>query len=447
MASLVLMPKVGITVESCVITKWHKQKGDSVKAGDILFSYETDKASIDEEAKEDGVLLDIFHVEGDDVPCLEGVAVIGKEGEDYSDLIPKAENAEEAKSDEGDTPSEPKEAEPAPSSDAAAAATAEKSDNYKASPRAKSYAKKHGVDLRLVTPTGPYGRIVEADVVKAEKDGLVLTGAALATGKDASGIQGTGIGGRVTVADLNRAASAPANAEAETPEVEIVKLSNIRKVIAKSMMNSLSTTAQLTNHSSFDATAIMAYRKLLKATDEQMGLQKITLNDFILFAVSRALKNHRDLNAHLINDEMHYFKGVHIGIAVDTPRGLLVPTLFNADKMSLSEISENAKILINKTKEGTIEPDYLQGASFTVTNLGTLGVESFTPVINPPQTGILGVSSIVDKIKIDGDTIKPYKSMGLSLTFDHRAIDGAPAARFMMELKNILENFTAYLAK
>ena len=144
---------------------------------------------------------------------------------------------------------------------------------------------------------------------------------------------------------------------------------------------------------------------------------------------------------------MHYFNGVHLGIAVDTPRGLLVPTLFNADKMSLAEISENTKILINKTKDGSIEPDYLQGASFTISNLGTLGVESFTPVINPPQTGILGVCTVTDKIKVVNGEIKPYKSMGLSLTYDHRAVDGAPAARFLMELKTILENFTAYLAK
>ncbi len=437
MASLILMPKVGITVESCVITKWHKAKGDAVKTGDLLFSYETDKASVDEEAKEDGVILEIFRVEGDDVPCLEGVAVIGKEGEDYSDLIPKNEDApvEEVKEEIKDEPVVIKEE---------IAVTAEKSENFKASPRAKNYAKKHGIDLKTVSPTGPYGRIVEADVIRAEKEGPVLTSAALGLDKDINGVVGTGIGGRITVSNLSAKAEAPVVA---VPDVEVVKLSNIRKVIAKSMMNSLSSTAQLTNSSSFDATTIMNYRKALKDTDESLGLSKITINDIILFAVSRALKNHRDLNAHLINDEMHYFNGVHLGIAVDTPRGLLVPTLFNADKMSLAEISENTKILINKTKDGSIEPDYLQGASFTISNLGTLGVESFTPVINPPQTGILGVCTVTDKIKVVNGEIKPYKSMGLSLTYDHRAVDGAPAARFLMELKTILENFTAYLAK
>lgn len=439
MANLVLMPKVGITVESCVITKWYKQKGDAVKTGDLLFSYETDKASVDEEAKEDGILLDIFRFEGDDVPCLEGVAVIGNEGEDYSDLIPKEENAEEVKPEVTEAKEEKVETK------VEVVATAEKGENYKASPRAKAYAKKHNIDLKTVSATGPYGRIVEKDVIRAEQEGPVLTSAALAMDKDSSNATGTGIGGRITVSDLSATAKSVDTTSAA--EVEIVKLSNIRKVISKSMMTSLSTTAQLTNSSSFDATTIINYRKSLKATDEALGLSKITINDIILFAVSRALKNHKDLNAHLINDEMHYFNGVHLGIAVDTPRGLLVPTLFNADKMSLAEISENTKILINKTKDGTIEPDYLQGASFTISNLGTLGVESFTPVINPPQTGILGVCTVTDKIKVIDGEIKPYKSMGLSLTYDHRAVDGAPAARFLMELKTILENFTAYLAK
>ena len=439
MATLVLMPKVGITVESCVITKWHKQKGDAVKKGDVLFSYETDKASVDEEASEDGILLDIFSTEGDDVPCLTGVAVIGKEGEDYSDLIPKGdaqeepeEKAEEVKEEKAEVKVE-------------AVASGEKSADYKASPRAKNYAAKHGVDLSSVAPTGPYGRIVEADVKNAVENGTVLTSAAAGLGKDASGIAGTGIGGRVTVGDL--ASGTTQTAAANVPDVEIVPLPNIRKVIAKSMMTSLSTTAQLTNSSSFDATAIMNYRKVLKATDESLGLNKITINDIILFACSRVLKNHRSLNANLIGEEMHYFNSVNLGMAVDTERGLLVPTIFNADKMTLAEISAKSKELSAAAKSGNLSPDLMRGASFTISNLGTLGVESFTPVINPPQTGILGVCTIVDKVKMVDGEIKVYPSMGLSLTYDHRVVDGAPAGRFVQELKQVLENFTAYLAK
>ena len=447
MASLVLMPKVGITVESCIITKWHKKKGDEVKTGDLLFSYETDKASIDEEAVEDGVLLDIFAKEGDDVPCLEGIAVIGKAGEDYSALAPsgaaKAETAQTVEAPAAEAPKAVKET--------TVTATVVNEGMIKASPRAKALAAKKGVDLRVIPATGPYGRIIERDVISAIDSGLVMTSAALASGANASGITGTGVGGRITIADLNAkpapavAVSAPAAADSKG-EVEIVKFSNIRKVIAKSMLNSLSSMAQLTNNSSFDATSIMNYRKVLKGTDEALGLAKITLNDIILYAVSRTIKNHKDLNAHLINDEMHYYSSVHLGIAVDTPRGLMVPTLFNADKMSLAEISVKAKALIKETQAGSISPDLLSGATFTITNLGTLGVESFTPVINPPQTGILGVCSIVDKVRVVDGQISVYPSMGLSLTYDHRAVDGAPAGRFVMELKKNLENFTALLA-
>ncbi|MBQ0111384.1 MAG: 2-oxo acid dehydrogenase subunit E2 [Oscillospiraceae bacterium] len=444
MATLVLMPKVGITVESCVITKWHKQKGDAVKKGDILFSYETDKASVDEEAADEGILLDIFSVEGDDVPCLTGVAVIGKEGEDYSDLIPKGD-AEEAPAEE--EKEEVKETAKEPEVKVESVISGEKSTDYKASPRAKNYAAKHGVDLSMVAPTGPYGRIVEADVINAVENGTVLTSAAAGLGKDAYGITGTGIGGRVTVGDLANGAAPAVAAAAEVPDVEIVPLPNIRKVIAKSMMTSLTTTAQLTNSSSFDATAIMNYRKVLKATDESLGLNKITINDIILFACSRVLKNHRSLNANLIGEEMHYFNSVNLGMAVDTERGLLVPTIFNADKMTLAEISAKSKELSAAAKSGNLSPDLMKGASFTISNLGTLGVESFTPVINPPQTGILGVCTIVDKVKMVNGEIKVYPSMGLSLTYDHRVVDGAPAGRFVQELKQVLENFTAYLAK
>ncbi len=445
MATVVVMPKVGISVETCILTKWHKNKGDSVKTGDVLFTYETDKASVDEDAKEDGVLLEIIAQEGDDVPVLEDVCIIGQPGEDISALLKsapaQAAAPAEAKAEEA--------AKPAVAVAAVAAATpVAEGGKIKVSPRAKALAAKSGIDLRLVGGSGPDGRIIERDIRTAIESGVALTSAALASGQSASGVAGTGIGGRVTVGDLSGTTAAPASAAAPTEkgEVEIVKFSNIRKVIAKSMLNSLSSMAQLTNNGSFDATNIMQYRSMLKA-NEEMGLSGITFNDIILYAVSRTLKNHRDLNAHLIGDEMHYYNSVHLGIAVDTPRGLLVPTLFNADKMSLLEISVNAKKIIKEAQAGSISPDLLQGATFTISNLGTLGVESFTPVINPPQTGLLGVCSIVDRIKVVNGEIKAYPSMGLSLTYDHRAVDGAPAGRFVMELKKNLENFTALLAK
>jgi pyruvate dehydrogenase E2 component (dihydrolipoamide acetyltransferase) len=210
------------------------------------------------------------------------------------------------------------------------------------------------------------------------------------------------------------------------------------------MHDSLSNMAQLTLNASFDATKLMAIRASLKAGAEKMGLGNITLNDMVLFAVSRVILNHKTLNAHYLDDTMRYFKHCNLGMAVDTDRGLLVPTIMNADTLSLSELAAQAKAVAKGAQEGTIAPDLLRGASFTVSNLGAFGIESFTPVINPPQTGILGVDTITYRVKADGST---YPAMGLSLTFDHRALDGAPAARFLKDLCSNLENFNILLAK
>ena len=224
---------------------------------------------------------------------------------------------------------------------------------------------------------------------------------------------------------------------------------NIRKIIAKQMCASLTEMAQLTYTTSFDATKLLALRKSLKAGAEKMGLANITLNDVILYAVSRVLKypKHRVFNAHCLGDTVRYFSTVNIGIAVDTERGLMVPTVFGADKMSLNAISVEAKSVITAAQSGKINPDYLTGATFTVSNLGSLGIESFTPIINPPQTAILGVDCVSKRIKeVDGEDVV-YPAMGLSLTADHRVIDGADAARFLQDVGFALENIDLLMAK
>ncbi len=202
--------------------------------------------------------------------------------------------------------------------------------------------------------------------------------------------------------------------------------------------------AQLKHTLSFDCTNVMAFRQYLKDNAEKLQLPPITINHIVIFAVSRVIKNHKDLNAHLLGgDTMRYFEHVNIGIATDTPRGLLVPTLFGADLLSLSEIAAKAKKLSADAIEGKISPDLLTGASFTISNVGTMGIESFTPVINPPQTGILGVNTMETRVKLGKNgEIVPYTAMGLSLSYDHRALDGAPASRFLKELKEYLENFS-----
>jgi pyruvate dehydrogenase E2 component (dihydrolipoamide acetyltransferase) len=226
-----------------------------------------------------------------------------------------------------------------------------------------------------------------------------------------------------------------------------VKFSGIRRAISKSMTTSLHTMAQLTHTTSFDATAILNYRKVLKAAGGEYA--GITIGDIILYAVSRTLLNHPDLNANMLDDNnIRLFNHVNLGVAVDTPRGLMVPTIFHADEMSLLEISKAVKELAAECREGNINPDKLSGGSFTVSNLGNMGVESFTPVINPPQTGILGVCGTTDRVRKGKDGgIEIYPAMGLCLTYDHRAVDGTPAAKFQQELGKNLEQFTTLLAK
>lgn len=427
MATAVIMPRQGQSVESCIIGEWFKKVGDPVQEGDILFSYETDKSSFEEPAKQAGTLLAIFYGADDDVPCLTTVGVIGEPGESYAEFAPdQAAGTAEAPGMEA-----PAAKAPAAAAVAAPAVQAEGSALRGVSPRARNAAERLHVDPAQAQPTGPNSRVIERDIK------------ALAQASRT----GTGLGGRVTVADqaaAPAAQAAPAVQGADT-EYQDVKLPNIRKVIAKSMFQSLSTMAQLTHTTSFDATCIMNFRKGLKAAPEQLQVPNITLNDIILFAASRVLPKHPDLNAHFLEDKMRYFRHVNLGIAVDTPRGLMVPTLMRAEEKSLKEIAAEAKALAAACQDGSINPDLLQGASFTVSNLGTLGIEHFTPVINPPQTGILGVDCIVERVRTVDGQITVYPAMGLSLTYDHRALDGAPASRFLQDMRAALENFQALL--
>ncbi len=414
MANGVLMPKQGITVESCILTTWNVKVGDTVKKGDVLFSYETDKSAFEQESEFDGVVLALFCEEGDEVPVLTNVCAIGNEGEDFSSLAPEGASTTQTT----ETKKEEKVVEQQ-ETQTEVVSTAVQSDDGKifASPRAKNLASKLGVDLQTATPTGPNGRIIESDVRRASVNPTIVT-TQIEQAKE------------YTISDFKA--------------FKDEKMPNIRKVIAKSMMNSLSSMAQLTMNISFDCTNINEFRAFVKANAEKLNLPAITINHIIIFALSRLLKKHKDLNAHLVNgDTMRYFDHVNMGIATDTPRGLLVPTLFGADTLSLSQIAIQSKKLSNDAIQGGINPELLSGGTFTVSNVGTMGIESFTPVINPPQTGILGVNTLETKIKLgkNGEII-PYTSMSLSLTFDHRALDGAPAGRFLKELKEYLENFT-----
>ena len=403
-AQAVIMPKEGITVESCIIGEWKKNVGDAVAVGDVLFTYETDKAEFECPSTAAGTLLAKFFEDGDEVPCLVNVCAIGNPGDAYEFLKPGAE-----------APAPAAEAPAAEAPAAAAAPAAPKAELTAISPRAMAKAVANNVNPALATGTGPKGRIIERDI-----DKLIASGAA---------------------------AAYAAPAAAEETAFEDVKFGPVRKATAKSMTKSLSTMAQLTQQYSFDASQIQAYRAMLKPMDAPMG--KISLNDMVMFAVAKTIKSCPDLNANMVEDNViRHFSHVNLGFACDTPRGLLVPTIFHADEMSLLELSMEAKRLAAAARDGSLSPDEMTGATFTVTNIGSFGCEAFTPVVNPPQIGILGVCNIQTKIKSAKDgMIETYPAMGLSLTFDHRALDGAPAARYMSELCKSLESFMTLMAK
>jgi pyruvate dehydrogenase E2 component (dihydrolipoamide acetyltransferase) len=450
MATPVIMPRQGQSVESCVIGQWLKKVGERVAVGDELFTYETDKAIFDEAAKVEGELLAVFFAEGDDVPCLTNVCVIGKPGEDVSAFNPAVANTPPAAAVAA--PAAASAVAPSPGAAPAAGPAPVDVSGLAISPRARALAGKQNVDLRAVVATGPKGRVIERDIVQLIADGRFATGAA---GTDyRPGMAGSGIGGRVSVADVaGQGIAAPAPAAAGTSSCYEEKHSTIRKLIAKAMVQSLSSMAQLTYNASFDATDILQLRAKLKGARETgladlIGLpQNITINDIILYTVSRVVQKHKRCNAHYHDDRMVIFNNVNLGVAVDTPRGLMVPTIFNAGQLSIGEISVQAKAMSAACQKGTISPDQLKDGTITVTNLGALGIESFTPVINLPQTAIVGVNCLKTAVReVNGQAV-PYPSMSLSLTCDHRAIDGAPAARFLQDLTNALENFSLLLVK
>ena len=480
MAVTVVMPKIGITVETCIIGSWSKKAGDAVKIGDVLFNYETDKAAFDYESAADGTLLEVFYRDGDEVPVLAPVCVIGEPDE----------NVQAALADKGAAAAQNENGAPESDNDVASASIengtiparqifeADKSPRnsgaasdarkIKISPRARSLAERLGVDYRNATPSGPDGRIIERDVE-------ALINAALSTAPLNAVQSVLPLNAVQAIAPLNAAQSVlplnAANAVATSPASSPVrstpqpspapelspspasaytdeKLPKIRRVISETMLRSLTEMAQITHHHSFDATRILALRADFKRDGSRYGLDGVTVGDIILFAVSRALPQHPDFNAHLLGaDTLRRFSAVNLGVAIDTKRGLMVPTIFGADKKSLRQISSEVKELAQAARSGSISPDALSGGTFTVSNLGAAGVESFTPIINPPQVAILGVCCVTTRVReAPGGGVAAYPAMGLSLTYDHRVVDGAPASAFALELCRSLEHIDLLLS-
>lgn len=439
MATLIILPKQGQSVESCIITEIKKKKGDVVKKGDVLFAYETDKASFEEESPVDGVVLECFYNEGDEVEVLLNMMVIGQEGEDYSGLLGASAIAPSKEEEKESTTEVVKESVPVK---AEIEAININQDEIFISPRAKSLAIKEAIDISQLTGSGPKGRVIEKDVKAALENRGKLTPLAKKIAAE-EGLQaqgaGSGLAGTVKSTDL---APAPTNTLYGVDYLD-VKLSNMRKIIAKSMHASLQNSAQLTHHLGADARRILELRKTAKAALEAGKLStNITLNDMVCFAVIKALKKFPNVNSHFMGDAMRLFNKVHLGLAVDTERGLMVPAVRNADDLSIIGLANQLKEVANSCKKGAISPELLssEAATFTVSNLGNYGVEMFTPVINLPQSAILGVNTIVPRPKDLGNGaygFVPY--IGLSLTYDHRALDGGEATRFLKQIALELE--------
>jgi len=449
MAITVVMPQLGNTVESCLITAWHVAKGDTVEASTVLCDIETDKSTMDVPAGVAGTVLALLVEEGDDVPVKSPIVIIGEPGEVVDS--PSAPAAEAAPAS-----AEPVAA-PAPSAPAAPTAIATPaevpSEDAPASPRAKAAANAAGISVQSAgVGTGPHGRIIERDVAAAISAGPGLTAGARGSDTYAPGQTGTGIGGRVTTGDLAApaaptpvAASAPIAAPASGTVTE-TPLKGIRKLIADRMRESLAVSAQLSYDMSASAEAMLALRARLKATDPSLGLNLATIGDLIGLVTAKVVRNHPNLNAHLVDGVLRSFSDVHLGMAVDTPRGLMVPTIRNAAAMGLREFAATTKDLAAQCQEGRISPDLLSGATFTVTNLGSFGITSFTPIVNLPQTGILGINAIVPAATIDAaGNVGVERRISFSLTADHQVVDGADAARFLRDLTTAIASVDLFL--
>ena len=406
MAHILIMPRQGNTVESCILVDWKVKEGDTVTEETPVCDVETDKAAFEVLAGASGTILKLLCAAGDDVPVLEPIAVIGAMGEKWERETGEREQGTELESK-------------AKSQDAI-------------SPRARNLAAKEALPTETVPGSGPYGRIIERDIKAALENRSPQTAAAKAAASTAVPSLGTGIANRITTSDL---ASPIPDPRSSTP------IKGIRKIIADRMHKSLTETAQFTLNACAPVSRLLDLRARMKNSADDSasgwcsGLSKITVNDLILFTVSRVLPRFNYMNAHKNGDTMTIFDQVHLGYAVDTPRGLMVPVIRNANQLSLVQIASEAKRLAAACQNSTVKPEELSGSTFTVTNLGSLGITSFTPVLHIPEVAILGVCNIELKPvgnRDQGITFESY--IGFSLTINHQVVDGAPAARFLKAL-------------
>ena len=442
MAEKVIMPKAGMAMEYGTIIKWLKEVGDKVEYGEPLLEIETDKTSMQVEAMNSGYLLSKLYDAGDEVPVVTTIGYIGEKGEtppegDAPAAAPAAQPKEEA-------------APAAPAAPAAApAVTPAAGGKVLASPAAKRIAKEMGVDLASL---GISDRPIKAADVENANGKIAATPLAKRIaqekGIDLATISGSGFGGKIKKDDVLAAVAAaapapvaaPAAAAAPAPVAEgdeLVPLNGMRKTIAKRMLESHTHVPPVTLNTRADVTGLFALRKQIN----EVSSVKISFNDLVVKAVAVALKEFPYINASYTEQGVVYKKDINVGVAVALDDGLIVPVLRNADKYSLQELSAATKDMAARAREGKLLPDEYTGGTFTVSNLGMFGIESFDPIINMPEACILGVCAITDELVMEQDgSIKNHKKMGFSLTFDHRCVDGASGAKFLQRVVQLMEN-------
>ncbi|MYF98694.1 2-oxo acid dehydrogenase subunit E2 [Candidatus Poribacteria bacterium] len=447
MALELRMLQMDQTMTKGKIGKWLVKEGDTVTEGQPLLEIETDKVVHEQESPADGIIAQILPEEGSDVPVNALLAIIAAPGEEV----------ERVEADIIDVPPQTDQSEQTTTKPAISTKTQPSSTiptNIKVSPTAKELAEKLSIDLTQVKASGPGGRILESDInrfieTRAEtstgterlKASPLARRLAKEFGLDLTTINGSGHEGRIVRDDVLQVANEiPTQVlQTEPAASEIIELSGIRKIIAERMTMSVQTNASVTLHTEVDATNLVELRGQLNEIVQEQEIN-ITYTDLIIKIVATVLREHPNINATLTDEGIHLLADINIGVAVALEDGLVVPVVRNVDKIGLGEISAQIKSLAEKARNNQLTPGELQGGTFTLTNLGNYGVDAFTPIINPPEAAILGVGRILKKPVVHNDEITIRHMLSLSLTFDHRIIDGAPAAQFLNSVSQYTQN-------
>ena len=432
------IPKLGMTMEFANLVAWKEKEGGWVEKESVVLAIETEKVSFEVEAVGSGYL----HIIIEKGNKAKVGAVVGL-------LCETKEELAEVQKEYPTGSAQEVEAAPAAAAAPGAAETPAKKEKMPAgpsSPAARRLAKELGVHISLVPGTGPGGRIIETDVKKFHEQGPPprrITPLAEEIAKqadlDISTIAGTGEDGKITKEDVERVLKAKGVEEVVKP-VRSIPFTGMRKSVADNMYASLHNTAQLTTFTEVDATEMVRFRDLVREEYESDDTVRISYNDVIIMATTRALKRFPIMNSNLVGDEILLFYAVNMGVAVAIPEGLIVPVLKNADRMSLLEIARGARDLARKAREGTLTVNEVTGGTFTISNTSMFPVDGATPILKPPETGILGISRLKEKPVVYKGQIAIRTMMVLSLTFDHRVVDGAPAAEFVGTVARYIEN-------